>query len=286
MKVKLATVFVFILAVPADPQMVRTQSSAPHVSRPDTISATSIGFDVVSIRENKSGTDMTLGKSVPDGISLENASLPQFIAHAYGVDHGMGTNFVSGLPHWAEVRRYDIQLKVAAEDIPSYRRLKSEQIRLMLQAVLADRFKLAAHMGTKEAPVYNLVVAKGGPKIHASDPTDSYPNGIKMPDGTLHGAVLVERGHIIAQQATIPSLLFMFTDFSGRPVIDRTGLTGKYDFNLQWTPDEHPGDPAPTDDIGTGFFTALEGQLGLKLEPAKGSVQAVFIDHIEPPTEN
>jgi uncharacterized protein (TIGR03435 family) len=286
MKMKLATVFAFILAVAADPQMGRTQSSAPHVSRPDTISTKSIGFDVVSIRENKSGNDMTLGKSVPDGISLENASLPQFIAHAYGVDHGMGTNFVSGLPHWAEVRRYDIQLKVAAEDVPSYRRLKSEQVGLMLQAVLADRFKLAAHMGTKEAPTYNLLVAKGGPRMRVSDPTDNYPNGIKMSDGTLHGAVLVERGHIVAQQATISSLLFMFTDFSGRPVIDRTGLTGRYDFNLRWTPDEHPDDPAQTDDTGPGLFTALEEQLGLKLEPAKGSVQAVFVDHIEPPTEN
>jgi|ERR1700733_9310495 uncharacterized protein (TIGR03435 family) len=283
MKMKLTIVLASVLAVAANPRIGLTQNPA---SQPDAVSSKSLAFDVVSIRINKSGTDMTLGKSVADGIWLENASLPQFIAHAYGVDHGMGTNFVSGLPHWAEVGRYDIQLKVAGEDVPAYRKLKGEQTRLMLQAVLVDRFKLAAHMGTKEAPIYNLVIAKGGPRMHVSDPAASYPNGIKMPDGSLHGAILVERGHIIGQQATLSSLLFMFTDFSGRPVIDRTGLTGKYDFNLQWTPNERAGDPVSTDDSGPGLFTALEEQLGLKLEPARGSVQAVFIDHIEPPTEN
>ena len=283
MKMKLTIVLASVLAVAANPRIGLTQNPA---SQPDAVSSKSLAFDVVSIRINKSGTDMTLGKSVADGIWLENASLPQFIAHAYGVDHGMGTNFVSGLPHWAEVGRYDIQLKVAGEDVPAYRKLKGEQTRLMLQAVLVDRFKLAAHMGTKEAPIYNLVIAKGGPRMHVSDPASSYPNGIKMPDGSLHGAILVERGHIIGQQATLSSLLFMFTDFSGRPVIDRTGLTGKYDFNLQWTPNERAGDPVSTDDSGPGLFTALEEQLGLKLEPARGSVQAVFIDHIEPPTEN
>jgi uncharacterized protein (TIGR03435 family) len=282
MNTKYTIVLASVLVIAVNPRTGWTQTASPSPSRLDTMGSRPIAFDVVSIRKNKSGTEMTLAKSVPDGIWLENASLSQFIAHAYGVDHGMGTNYVQGLPHWADAVRYDIQLKVAGEDVPAFRRLRDEQTRLMLQAVLADRFRLAAHMGTKEAPVYNLVVAGGGSKLHVSDPADSYPNGIKMPDGSLHGAVLVERGHIVARQATISSLLFMLTDFSGRPVIDRTGLTGKYDFNLQWT----PGDPASTDDSGPGLFTALEEQLGLRLEPAKGSVQAVFIDHIEPPTEN
>jgi len=98
--------------------------------------------------------------------------------------------------------------------------------------------------------------------------------------------MLVQRGHIIGQQATLSSLLFMFTDFSGRPVFDKTGLTGKYDFNLQWTPDDRPGDPAPSDASSPGLYTALEEQLGLKLEPATGPVKIVIVDHIEKPSEN
>jgi uncharacterized protein (TIGR03435 family) len=273
----------------ASAALVHAQGAPPATAtanKTEIAAPAPLTFDVISIKENKSGTDMSLGNSVPDGISLENASLPQFIAHAYGVDHGMGTNYVSGLPRWAEVTRYDIQLKVAGDDVPAYRKLKGDQTRLMLQAVLADRFSVAAHMGTREVPIYNLVVARGGPKLHISDPADTYPNGIKMPDGSLHGAMLVERGHIIGQQATLSSLLFMFTDFSGRPVVDKTGLTARYDFNLQWTPDEHPGEPAPSDTSGPGLFTALEEQFGLKLEPATGPVKIVIVDHIEKPSEN
>jgi len=264
----------------------RCIASVALAQAPASVPGKPLTFDVISIKENRSGTDMSLGNSVPNGISLENASLPQFIAHAYGVDHGIGTNYVSGLPHWAQVTRYDIQLKVAGDDVPAYRKLKGDQTRLMLQAVLADRFRLAAHMGTREVPIYNLVVARGGPKLHISDPADTHTNGIKMPDGSLHGAILVERGHIIGQQATLSSLLFMFTDFSGRPVVDNTGLTARYDFNLQWTPDDRPGDPAPSDNSSPGLFTAVEEQLGLKLEPATGPVKIVIVDHIEKPSEN
>jgi uncharacterized protein (TIGR03435 family) len=184
------------------------------------------------------------------------------------------------------VTRYDIQLKVAGEDVPLYRKLKGDQTRLMLQGVLADRFKLVAHMGTRQVPIYNLVVARGGPKLHVADPAGTYANGIKMPDGSLHGAILVERGHIVGQQATLSSLLFVLTDFSGRPVIDQTGLTAKYDFDLRWSPDERPADPAPSATSGPGLFTALEEQLGLKLEPANGPLNIVIVEHIEKPSEN
>ena len=266
--------------------MSQCLASVALAQAPASVPGKPLTFDVISIKENKAGTDMSLGRSIPDGISLENAFLPQFIAHAYGVGHGTATNYVSGLPHWAEVTHYDIQLKVGGDDLPAYRKLKGDQTRLMLQAVLADRFRLAAHMGAREVPVYNLIVARGGPKLHISDPADIYPNGIKMPDGSLHGAILVERGHIIGQQATLSSLLFMFTDFSGRPVVDKTGLTAKYDFNLQWTPNDRPGDPPPSDTAGPGLFTAIEEQLGLKLEPATGPVKIVIVDHIEKPSEN
>ena len=182
----------------------------------------------------------------------------------------------------------------------------------MLQSLLADRFHLKVHIETRELPVYALVVARGGSKLKASTPEpatppdqDAPPSPPGGPDDAPHsppkGSMFVRMSSTGVQanatDSTVESLATMLTnqpDIGGRQVIDKTGLTGKYDWTLKWTPTvgmamrgmdngakETSGEPdAP------GLFTALEEQLGLKLEPQKAPVEVVVIDHVEPPTAN
>jgi uncharacterized protein (TIGR03435 family) len=149
----------------------------------------------------------------------------------------------------------------------------------MLQAVLAERFQMKVHQEDREAPIYALIVAK---------------NGSKLKEATEAGAdsLNVERGQIIGHSLSLQELAKGLTGGNtGRVVVDRTGLTGKYDFTLTWTPDQGAAPPGPdggaTENVpGPSIFTAIQEQLGLKLEPAKGPVKTLVIDHIERPSAN
>ena len=158
---------------------------------------------------------------------------------------------------------------------------------------------------TKELPVYALVVAKDGPKLHEAKPGDTYPNGIKGPDGTRDtpGTGLMRMGRGPANRSRgshgVPWCI-MLSEQLGRTVLDQTGLKGNYDFTLQWTPDQSqaampmgpeggkPGadNAPPPESSGPSIFTAIQEQLGLKLESTKGPVEFLVIDHIERPSEN
>ncbi len=139
----------------------------------------------------------------------------------------------------------------------------------MLQAILADRFKLVFHRETRERPIYALVIAKGGTKLSPGD--DKNGNGMSW-----------GRGRIDVHAAPINRFAFTLSDVLGREVVDRTGLTGKYDIKLTWTPDElqESANARPT------LFTAIQEQLGLKLESTKGAVDAIVVDQVEKPTIN
>jgi len=160
-----------------------------------------------------------------------------------------------------------------------------EQVLMMIQSLLADRFQLVIRRETKEMPVYAVVVAKNGPKLKAAD--ELAPKVIR-----------IRRGLLTAPQAGTPLLADQLSSFLGRNVIDKTGLTGTYDMKLEWVPDEHQvamfagmgvpegfGAPAP-DWHGPSLFTALEEQLGLKLESQKGPVEMFMIERIERPSAN
>jgi uncharacterized protein (TIGR03435 family) len=252
-------------------------------------------FDVVSVKPNKSGSGMVRIMAKPDGYSASNASLKMLIQGAYGIREDL----VSGAPNWADSARFDIDAKVADSDVDALKRLSPEQRRLILQPFLADRFKLKAHTETKQLPVYELILAKGGSKLKEAAPGDTYANGIKGPDGVGRGGMMrVGPGQLNAQAVPMTSLVNMLSQQLHRTVIDKTGLTGKYDLELNWTPDQGPdpmfkgpdGSPqrsdAAPDSSGPSIFTALQEQLGLRLQSAKGPVETLVIDHVEMPSEN
>ena len=248
-------------------------------------------FEIDSVRQNKSGSPYDKIDFTPDGVTIRNASLQAIIVVAYHLrdpDLIAETRLIPGAPSWIRSDQFDIQARLADSDIAELKNLpndqQSERKRLMLRSLLADRFNLKLHQETKEAPVYELVIAKAGPKMK------------KQPDDSTTVYTHSDRTHIAYHAASLNDLAARLTSLTGRPVLDKTGLAGKYDFTVSWAPDQNqsqmpgPGSTQestpPLDSSGPSIFTALQEQLGLKLESAKGPVETLVIDHVELPSEN
>jgi len=273
----------------------RAESQSPSTSH-------SYEYEVASIKPNKSGTNTVRLMDTPDGLTAKNSTLLMLIHAAYRVEY----NQIAGAPSWLNSDHYDIDAKMDSATADALHKLSEDQGRIerqkMLQALLADRFKLAIHRETKELPVYALVVAKNGPKLQEAKPGDTYPNGFKGPEGQPgHGMSFMNgNGSLTCQGVPIANLVGLLSLQLGRTVVDKTGLTSKYDFTLKWTPDESQGamfkgpgsgpqgsaSPPPPDASGPSIFTALQEQLGLKLESQKGPVEILVINHAEQPSEN
>jgi uncharacterized protein (TIGR03435 family) len=246
-------------------------------------------FDVASIKPNKTGDGRVMLMFKPDGISMVGSPVQMMLRAAFGVEDDR----IVGAPGWVKTDRFDIEAKVSPEDAPKLDKLKRDQRFLMLQPLLVDRFGLKFHHETRELPLYALVIAKGGPRLKESN--DSAADG----QPARHSTMIHGRGNIEGQGSSTENLIHVLSAQVGRTILDKTGLTGSYDYALNWTPDDAtpsmpggangpPGsDGAPPPDAGgPSLFTALQEQLGLKLEPQKGPVDVIIIDHIDLPSAN
>ena len=245
-------------------------------------------FDVISVKPNHSDFHgISLGYT-PDGIHATNIPIFFLIKEAFALNDDQ----LFGIPDWVHTEKYDIDAKVSEADVPSIHNLTHEQRRQMLLEILNERFKLAYHRETRTLPEYSLVIAKGGSKLQAFSPGND-PSGQPKPAGRMQ----MQNGVVTAQGVPLEPLTRLLSDRVGRPVLDKTDLTGIYDFKLQWADDGHDGPPRGPDPAqpsgassleasGPSIFTALQEQLGLKLESEKGPVQVVLLDHIEQPTQN
>ena len=247
-------------------------------------------YDVVSIRPNKSGPGMMRVSDRGDRYSGTNVQIALLITYAYDLKTA---DLISGLPGWADSAHFDIEAKMDEAEIVALNKLPPEertaQRRLMMQSLLAERFHLKVRRVRKEVPIYALVIAKGGFKLKDADPNNTYANGIKGPDGTSRpGMMSIRNGQLTAQAISISSLAADLSPRVDRIILDKTGLKGKYDISLQWSPDEiASGKQEGTEtNSGPSIFTALQEQLGLKLEATKGPVDTIVIDHVETPSEN
>jgi bla regulator protein blaR1 len=256
-------------------------------------------YDVASIKPNKSGDNKVRVMSEPDGLTATGATLDLLIQNAYGVRYSQ----ILGAPSWFRSERYDIEAKMDDSTAEELRKLTEGQRKVerdgMLQALLADRFQLRLHSDIEELPMYALVVAKNGPKLQQAKPGDTYPHGFRgpadRPAGGM-GMMLMQLGggQITGQGVPLADLVNQLSQQLGRTILDKTGLIGKYDFTLKWTPDESQGPPGPaginntppTESSGPSIFTAIQEQLGLKLESQKGMAEILVIDHVERPSEN
>lgn len=230
----------------------------------------------------------------PDGIDAQFVTLQMVIQRAYGL---RTESQITGVPEWAKTERFDIQARMSEPEIAALQKLSADEAKasreIMLQSLLAERFKLKVHTEIKQAPVYELVVAKGGPKMHDAA-TDNSAEVKKGGDGKpLSGVIESTRDTMTVQSYSMQTLADFLSQpfFSGldRPVVNKTGLTARYDFTLHWSPELKglPGEaitPSSPEESGS-LFTALN-DLGLKLQPATGPVETIVIDHAERPSED
>jgi uncharacterized protein (TIGR03435 family) len=252
-------------------------------------------FEVASIKLNKSAAAFAMARPSAGGrFTLTNIPLQFAITMAYRVKDFQ----LSGAPVWLTSERYDIEAK--AEGNPS-----RDAMLPMLQTLLEDRLQLKFHHETKELPVYALVVAKAG-KLHVAegecgpgpDKPPPPPEPGKLPAAPCGGSFIFP-GRLSGQKVAISQLIDSLSRLTSRVILDKTNLTGKYDINLDYTPEQGqfqappgggspPGMPPlpPIDPNGPSLFTALQEQLGLKLESQKGRVEIMIIDHVERPSEN
>jgi len=231
-------------------------------------------FDVVSIKPNRSGSGSMGIETHNDSYSATNVSLKRLLQDAYGIREDL----ISGGPGWAESTSFDINAKVVDPNLDELKKLTGEQRRSMLQSFLADRFQLKVHIETKALPVYELVIAKGGLKFHEAASGNGSADGGRTPGMWIHN------NELTATAIPLTSLAAMLSRQLHRTVLDKTELTGKYDLDLKWAPEDGQG-PSP-DSSAPSIFTALQEQLGLKLQSSKGPVETLVIDHVEMPSEN
>lgn len=289
----------------ASARQVEAQSQAAE----GTNGTTPPSFEVASVKPDQSGTPQRFFRLAdPSRITITNMPVKDLIEFAYHVQPFQ----VSGGPGWINSQGYDIEAKVDDSVVAQLQKLppeeRADQFRLMLQSLLTERFKLKLGHETKQLPVYDLVVAKGGSKltpttVRATPPPSAGANANDQsrPRGPM---MMMSPGRLTARAMDMGFLaeaLGRNPALGGRLVVDHTGLTGKYDFTLEFAPEQDmpmPGAndrppmpagadaPPPPDPNAPSIFTAIQEQLGLKLEPAKGPVQTLVIENIEQPSEN
>jgi uncharacterized protein (TIGR03435 family) len=232
-------------------------------------------FEVATIKPSKPDTPGRGFTVRGRTFSTVNTTLSSLVTFAYGLHPRQ----LTGAPSWVETDKYDLTAQPDGEGQPS-----EKQLRSMLQKLLADRFKLSFHREKRELAVYAIVVDKSGSKLTKNE-TD--PNG-------LPGLFFRGLGVLPARNATMADLAGLLQGVVlDRPVVDQTGLTGRFDFTLTWTPDETQfGElgikvpPPPDGATAPGLFTAMQEQLGLKLESIKAPVDVLVVDRVEKPTDN
>ena len=201
-------------------------------------------------------------------VTITRYSVQGMLLWGYGVQRSQ----LAGLPEWAKTERFDIDGVASVEGKPDIM-----QLRVMLRKILDERFAMKLHREQREMPVYALVVAKSGPRL---TPNTTSGNGLGEQQNTQSNG----QQTIVYRNASMPELAQTLMFDVDRPVVDKTGLTGRYDVELRWTVDESK---APTDsNAAPGLFTAIQEQLGLKLEATKAPADVLVIDKVEQPGAN
>jgi uncharacterized protein (TIGR03435 family) len=249
------------------------QGAASSPAKGETKDATPAAFGVASVKPSDPASRIAIRRS-GDRLTTSNTSLAMLITWAYDIRGDR----LFGKPKWLDSVHYDIAAKAGESLSPGL-------LQRMMQSLLATRFQLAIHRETRELPLYAMVVGKNGARLHLSEASgDPGQNPFSM----------TARGHLTGSQVTTAMLANVLSNQLGHSVQDQTGLKGVFDFKLEWEPDVDAestgvdGAPLSTDTrSGPSIFTAIEEQLGFKLEPHKGPVEVIVIDHVEStPTEN
>lgn len=253
-------------------------TAAAQLATPGTIH-----LGAVSIKENRSGAEQGYLSIPPNGdrITVTNSPMFRIVGFAFNKRRN---DLIEGLPDWTRELRWDIEATISEESLPVFHRMPFERQTEVLQQVLRQRCGLVAQMGMKEVPVYALTVLKSGPKIKEVPPApaDSRSSGWDITEnpGEIHGRAI-----------PMEALLYALSKAGlERQVVDRTGLTGRYDIDLTWAPEEKalgsPDSGEAEQSTKPSIFTAVQEELGLKLKATRANVEALIVSHIDKPSAN
>lgn len=275
--------FVLLLCVDGNAQLLHPAPKLPS-------------YSVVSIRSSNRSEEQPHGSITPDMYRAERTTVRELIAYAFGL--GYEQELVDA-PSWVLNGRFDVQAKLDEDQLADFRKLnrdeRDEQMRLMMQSVLAERLHLVYHFGTRPLSVYELQAAKGGfqcPEDTTSPPAIADPtrprfrwyNAPAPPPPARDSPRPSTQPALNLRTRGWPFWLLVSwighqPELDGRPVVDKTGLNSSYDCRMEWSHDL-------SDETGESFFSALQSQLGLKLHPAKDPIEVLVIDSIQRPSEN
>lgn len=294
-------VLLLIAGIGTRPALLASAQATPASSSPTDANAIylpTLTFDVASIHESPPADSFIVSFQNPAHSSLlrlTNNTVMHLIAIAYGLDFFN----IEGGPDWVRRTNYLIEARSDSDADEKLARLSDGQARLekqhMLQVLLADRFQLKMHTVTKEGTNYALVVAKKGSKLSTDPIPASTEEKARLGDRPAPPLAQYGDGHLgyqfIGHRCTMKRLAEVLTGQMQAPVLDQTGLTGTYDFTLKYRgslpPVTESRDPGSQDtEAWPPMITALPEQLGLRLEPVKGTVEVLVIDHIEKPSAN
>jgi uncharacterized protein (TIGR03435 family) len=242
-------------------------------------------FEVASVRPNNSGEANSSIRIQPGGrLTATNQTLRNLIRNAFNLQPDQ----MIGGPDWMDSDRYDIVAKIADADLDAKGLAPGPEFMLRVQWVLEERFKMATHWETRDLPVYALVVAtegKLGPKLkaHTGD-CDRARGGGPPPPGSppmncgTRSNMTPAAAKVIGSGISMVGFARNLAGETGRNVVDKTGLAGSYDLELEFTPDQS------ADNVGPSLFTAIQEQLGLKLDSQRAPIEVLVIDKLEKPT--
>jgi uncharacterized protein (TIGR03435 family) len=234
-------------------------------------------FEVASIKPNISGDRWESLSPVTGGrFDARNVTLVWLLKTAYHVEPFQ----IGGVPLWGNAERFDL-LARASDDHAT-----PEQIRVMLQTLLADRFQLALHREDREQPIFALVVAKSGSKLAKAKHDTCAESTMQHPCG---GFRIANRSRMFGDTVTVQQFAAELTYMMGRMVVDRTGIPGLYDIHVEWTPEHfgpEPGTEVKPDEANGTLFTAIQEQLGLRLQAGKAPVETIVVDRVSRPAAN
>ncbi len=248
-------------------------------------------FEVVSVKLNTSG-DLRASMAVQPGgrFNASNVSARTLVSYAYQLQESQ----VLGGPSWLDSDHFDIIARAAENQLlsPPVPGGPPPTIRLMVRALLADRFSLVAHTETRELPVFHLVAARAdrslGPRIRPSTADCSAPQPAAVADSPAACGTRLALGTLSARGRTLAEIGGILSQFVQRPISDQTGIPGAFEFDLTWTPELPPNIPVDqvpaVDPDRPELFTAIQEQLGLRLQATRGPVPALVVDRAERPS--
>ncbi|MBB5061710.1 TIGR03435 family protein [Granulicella mallensis] len=237
-------------------------------------------WDVAVIKPHPAEDHSMMWQMTADGLSLINLPLEMMICSAWDVKPYQ----MSGLSGWMKSSTFDLTAKVSGDDVAAYKKLNTAQRQKMLQKLLTERFQLKVHMETKTLPIYDLVVDKSGSKLKVSTAIEAPSDEERKanPEKYKKGSMMMGPGTYEGSGVQVRALAGQLGNVLGKPVHDATGLTGLYDIELHFRPEEAEAGNDDNADAPS-VFSAVQEQLGLKLLPNKGPVETLVVDAAQKP---